>query len=84
LSGLELFLQIVGPEIIPIGSVPLLALSLVPLSLAGRITTAHLTILHSAIGQKPSSTDAAWTLLGFMNPWHRFLSLMIHEKTTPG
>jgi hypothetical protein len=76
LSGRKLFLQIVGPEIISIFSVPLVAPFPMPLSPALRITAGHLTIFDFRIGLKPPSTNSAWTLLAFYGPLHRFLSFI--------
>ena len=74
MRGLDLFLQIVGPKIIRIVSVPFLTFFPMPLSFTLRVTAGHLTIFKFWIGHKPPSTNPAWTFFTVWGLQHRFLS----------
>ncbi|MBS4067201.1 MAG: hypothetical protein KGZ62_01205 [Sulfurimonas sp.] len=71
-GGGELFLQVVGPEVIAVVSVPSPARLLVPLSFACRIATSHLTLFEFWAGCKPLPANPAWPLVALCG--HRFLS----------
>ena len=74
------FLQVVGPEVISIVSVPLPARLLVPLSFACRTATGHLTIFKFWVGRKPPSANPAWPFAAFYGPPHRFLSFEPYDS----
>jgi hypothetical protein len=68
-----LFIQIVGLEVIDIGTVPLRTLSTMPLPLTLPISAGLLPILESWMGDKPALAYPARTFASGA-PAHRFLS----------
>jgi hypothetical protein len=70
---LMLFIQIVGFEVIDIGTVPLGTLSTMPFSLTLPISAGLLPILEPWVGYKPAFAYPARTFAS-RAPAHRFLS----------
>ena len=71
-SLVELALQIVGSEIVPVFSVPLPALLPVPLAFTLLVSAGHLTVFEPGVRHKPAPTDPARPL-PCGGSLHRFL-----------
>ena len=67
-------MQVVGPEVIAVVSVPLPARLLVPLSFACRSAASHLTIFELWVGCKPPSANPTRPFVALYGPPHGFLS----------
>ena len=75
-GGFELLRQTLFLDGLRILSVPLCALSPVPLTLTRFLSTGHLAVFKSWIGTEPAFANAAWTFAAGHGLFHRCLSAL--------